>query len=285
MNSILNLAHFFSTHPLTREAPWEAWLRFVTWQIRSRMQDELVFSWVEGRRLAVRRGMTGATGNIYTGLHEFSDMLLLLHFLQEGDLFLDIGANIGSFTVLASGVRRATTWAFEPDPTTIRALRRNIELNSIQDRVIVYELALGDTDGKISFTTGLDTMNRVSTSGEANIRSVSVKRLDGLIGVNRPLMIKVDVEGFEENVVRGAKDLLSGDRVKVIELETLTGEIEATFSYHGFARAYYDPFRRSLTKNPNTDIPSSNAVFVRDWDFVSSRLAAAPSVNVLGKLI
>jgi FkbM family methyltransferase len=284
MSSIENLARFFSTHPLTRNAPLKAWARFVAWQMRSRMQGEVIFSWIEGQRLAVRRGMTGATGNIYVGLHEFSDMMLPLHFLREGDLFLDIGSNIGSYTVLASGVRRATTWAFEPDPETILALRRNVELNGIQGRVTVHELALGDTDGWVSFTRGLDTVNHVATNGEANVRTVPARRLDTLIGANRPLMIKMDVEGFEEPVVRGAKGLLAGDSLKVIELETLTEEIETTFNRHGFARAYYDPIHRALSEYPGK-LSSSNAVFVRDWDFVAARLAAAPPVNVLSRSI
>jgi hypothetical protein len=49
-------------------------------------------------------GMTGATQNIYVGLQEFVDIMLTLHFLRKGDLFLDMGANVGSYTILASGV-------------------------------------------------------------------------------------------------------------------------------------------------------------------------------------
>ena len=58
-------------------------------------------------------------------------MALLLHFLRPGDLFLDVGANIGSYTILASGVVRATSWAFEPDPQTSRYLRRNVAINGL----------------------------------------------------------------------------------------------------------------------------------------------------------
>jgi FkbM family methyltransferase len=234
MGTIANLAHVFSTHPLTRDAPWKAWLRFIVWQIRSRIKDEVVFPWIEGQRLAVRHGMTGVTGNIYMGLHEFCDMMLPLHFLREGDLFLDIGSNIGSYTVLASGIRRATTWAFEPDLETVRALKRNIELNDIQDRVAVHELALGDNDGELSFTCGLNTMNRVATNQEANVRTACVRRLDSIVGANWPLMIKMDVEGFEEHVVRCAKCLLAGESLKLIELETVTTEIAATFNRYSF---------------------------------------------------
>jgi FkbM family methyltransferase len=284
LKELESIGRVFSTHPLTRNAPLKAWARFVAWQMRSRMQGEVIFPWIEGQRLAVRRGMTGATGNIYLGLHEFSDMMLPLHFLREGDLFLDIGSNIGSYTVLASGVCRATTWAFEPDPETVRALRRNVELNGLQDGVTIYELALGDTDGEVLFTQGQDTINHVATNGETDVRNVHARRLDTLIGSNWPLMIKMDVEGFEEPVVRGAEGLLGGESLKLIEIETLTEEIETTFNQHGFSRAYYDPFHRALSERPGNLSPS-NASFVRDWDFVAARLASAPPVNVLGRSI
>src|ERR1700674_6031838 len=86
MKAVSNLARFFATHPLTRDAPLRAWARFASWQLRSRIQGEILFQWIGGQRLAVQHGMTGATGNIYVGLHEFADMMLPLHFLREGHL-------------------------------------------------------------------------------------------------------------------------------------------------------------------------------------------------------
>ena len=61
--------------------------------------------------------MRGATGNIYAGLHEFVDMMLPLHLLRSGDLFLDVGANIGLFTLfIKQECADATVHAFEPTP-------------------------------------------------------------------------------------------------------------------------------------------------------------------------
>src|SRR5208337_4267417 len=137
MAALIDMNHFFSTHPLTRGAPMQAWARFIWWQLRSRFQEETIVPWIAGQRLAVRRHMTRATGNIYAGLHEFVDMMLALHFLREGELFLDIGANVGSYTVIGSGVCGAKTWAFEPDPDTVRALKRNIEINGLDSLVTV----------------------------------------------------------------------------------------------------------------------------------------------------
>ena len=151
MKAVINLARFFASHPLTHTAPIKAWQRWLSWQIKSRLRGEVIVPWIGGQLLAVRRGMTGATGNVYAGLHEFADMMFLLHFLRERDLFLDIGANVGAYTVLASGVCRAVTFAFEPDPDTVRALRRNIAVNSLEKLVTLHALALGDHEDDVPF--------------------------------------------------------------------------------------------------------------------------------------
>jgi len=248
------------------------------------MQKELIVPWIAGQRLAIRRGMTGATGNVYAGLHEFADMLLALHFLREGDLFLDIGANVGSYTVIGSGVCRASTWAFEPDPNTALALKRNVAINGLDALVTVHELALGATQGETLFTVGLDTINKVAAAGETNVRTIHQERLDALIGAAKPVMIKMDVEGYEEEVLRGASDLLANECLKVIEIETVTSKSVELLLKNHFERAYYDPFNRSLNREP-VGANSNNSVFVRDWPFVSERLRVATKIKVLGQEI
>ncbi len=281
LNSASNLSHFFSTHPLTRDAPLRAWTRFISWQLNSRLREEIIYSWIAGQKLAVRNGMTGATGNIYVGLHEFVDMMVPLHLLREGDLFLDIGANIGSYTVLASGVCRATTWAFEPDPNTSLHLKRNIAINKLDNLVTVHECALGPTTGEVPFTVGLDCINKVASADDKNVRIVRQEQLDNLIGAAQPIMIKMDVEGYEEAVLRGAQALLANPCLKVIELETVTPEIDQMMLRNQFERAYYDPFSRKLSREP-VDPKSSNSLFIRDRPVVESRLATAKKIEILG---
>jgi hypothetical protein len=128
--------------------------------VARRIRSEVVVPWMLDLRLAVRRGMTGATGNLYCGLHEIFDMMLLLHFLRANDPFLDIGSNIGSYAILASGGCGASTWAFEPDP--VASLKRNVELNSLQHLITVQGIALGSSDCTVPFTVGQDTVNRVA---------------------------------------------------------------------------------------------------------------------------
>ena len=129
--------------------------------------------------------MAGATGNIYVGLIEFTDMMFVLHFLREGRPFFDIGANVGTYTVLAAGVCGAKTWAFEPDKDAIRALNRNIAINNLQDLVRLHEIAVGDSDQHVAFTAGLGTAKTGLTKAAASMlgqcsRCASIPSLETL---------------------------------------------------------------------------------------------------------
>jgi hypothetical protein len=86
-----------------------------------------------------------------------------------------VGANIGSYTVLSSGVIGCRTVAFEPDPATAAALERNISVNKIAKRVELRMSAVGDQDGEARFSIGLDTQNHVVTGADATGRSVPMQ--------------------------------------------------------------------------------------------------------------
>jgi hypothetical protein len=115
---LLNNYRFLVTHPLTKDRKIRTLTRWLRWQIGSRVLGcSVAVPFVNNTRLLVKPGMTGATGNIYCGLHEFEDMAFVLHLLRPGDLFVDIGANIGSYTILA-GATGANAISFEPVPST-----------------------------------------------------------------------------------------------------------------------------------------------------------------------
>src|SRR6187431_1043522 len=139
-----NVISFITNHPLNKDNKLKAILRFVRWQIRLRTSSKpILYSFTDRATLVVEKGMTGATGNLYCGLHEFNDMSFLLHFLREGDTFADIGANVGSFTMLACAHVGANSLTFEPVPATFANLKRNIEANHIHDKVTAFNAAVG----------------------------------------------------------------------------------------------------------------------------------------------
>jgi FkbM family methyltransferase len=282
--SVARTLDFIAKHPLTRKRPLPAIARFVTWQVRSRLQKDVEVSWIGGTRVIARNGMTGITGNIYCGLHEFYDMGLLLHLLRPGDLFIDAGANVGSYTLLASGVCGANTLAFEPDPDTAFFLRRNVEANGLGGRVAVHQVALGDETGEVDFTVGRDTTNQVVSGSEGPTRRVSVRRLDDFDGAERAILMKLDVEGFEDHVLAGAERVLSQPGLLAIQSEGQTPEIVATLGRHGFERAYYDPTSRTFSPTPIAEI-ATNGLFVRDLAALAERARAAPKRDVLSHSI
>lgn len=277
--TVPNTLQFIVSHPLNRGRPVSALARYAAWQLGSRLKRDHVHRWIEGSKLLVRNGMTGATGNIYCGLHEFVDMAFVMHALRPGDTFLDVGANVGSYTVLASRVCGARSIAFEPDPDTAAHLRRNIVGNGIADRVDVHEVALGAAPGEIAFTVGRDTINRVATSADGETRIVPLMRLDDVPGVEAATVIKLDVEGYEEEVLAGARGTLAAPSLLAIETEALDDRIGRVIADFGFTRRYYDPYTRRLGSEPGP-LVASNALFVRDEALLADRLANAPRRRV-----
>lgn len=261
-----------------------AYWRYVRWQIESRLRHQVVVDWVGGAKLAARNGMTGATGNIYCGLHEFTDMAFLLHLLRPGDVFVDVGANIGSYTTLASAVCGAHSMAVEPDPETASFLKANVEINKISERVVIFECAVGASSGTVEFTIGQDTTNKVAdgTTGLPT-RIVQVRSLDQIVEGTSPTLIKLDVEGYEPQVFEGAHDTLRRSSLLAVITETENLQIHSLLAGNGFVRASYDPFTRTIVPCESVDLSSgsNNALYAR-LDEIGDRLVTAVKRRVVG---
>ena len=290
---MLNLLKFVASHPLNVNNKIDALLRFVRWQFNSLLNPyPVIYPFTENSKLIVWKGLTGATQNIYCGLHEFYDMGFLLHFLRPNDLFIDIGANIGSYTVLASAEIKATTISIEPVPSTFYNLRNNILINNIQDRVTLLNLGLGSQVGHIRFTNKFDTMNHVAVESDTDTIDVTVDTLDNVLANKHPLMLKIDVEGFETEVIRGAETVLHQNGLQAIIIE-LNGsgsrygydeqQIHNLLTTIGFVSCQYNPFNRKLSKTASYS--HHNTIYVRDFDTVNNRLLTARKFRVNDKEI
>jgi FkbM family methyltransferase len=280
--SLLSTFRFLMTHPLGARHPLATVARFARWQVASRLRREVEVEWVEGSKLVARNGMAGATGNIYCGLHEFADMGFVLHLLRPDDLFVDVGANVGSYTVLASAVCGARSIAIEPDPETMRSLLRNVQINSIGDRVRTIEAAAAARRGNVQLTVGLDATNRVVADWPA-ARQVRAETLDAILGASDPTLIKIDVEGYEHQVISGALETVRKPGLLALLVESVDATTQARLEAAGFCRANYSPFERRLSDAGQvTGAKHSNALFVRDLAACRQRLAAAKPRLVFG---
>ena len=154
--------------------------------------------------------------------------------------FLDIGANIGFFTLLASNVMpNGQIWSIEPDPDNVRVLRANVALNVFQDRVKVLHAAASDVDGEIYFSSlgyaanigarftakDPDTLLARSLPGSAAPTKVRALKIDTLLRDQRLDLVKIDVEGHEPSVLAGMQRVLTESR-PIILSEFAPGTIE-----------------------------------------------------------
>ena len=127
---------------------------------------------------------------------------------------------MSSYTVLAAGHVGAKTFSFEPVPATYSHLVNNILVNQMEGRVTAFNIALGSQPGSINFTHSFDTMNHAAAEGETDIIKVPVDTLDNiLVGQKTPVLLKIDVEGFETEVNKGATQTLQRNDLKAIIIE------------------------------------------------------------------
>jgi len=294
MNKYYHVTKVIVNHPLNKGRKIDALKRMIKWQFATRLLSfPVVMPFIEDAKLIVKRGMTGGIGNIYYGLDEFEDMAFLLHLLREEDFFADIGANIGSYSILASKCSKANSIAFEPVPATFERLKSNIKVNNLEDNVQIMNIGIGSKSDSLFFTQDKDSTNHVVVNDNtSNAVKVDVKRLDSVLD-NCPTLMKIDVEGFESEVLNGASAILEDDKLKAIIIELNgsgqkfgfdDGDIIRKLRDLGFQSYDYSPYDRKLKVLEKIN-PTKNTIFVRDLNFVETRLTEARTFQVLDKKI
>lgn len=230
------------------------------------------------------------------GLGEYADMAFCLHFLRPEDLFVDVGANAGVYTILAARAVGCRVVAAEPIPITYDLLMQNVYANHVSDRVDAYRMGLGRERSWLHFTSSLWSYNHVVDEATENAVQVEVVPLDTLLSRRQPALIKIDVEGFEAEVLAGATDTLGDPHLKAILIEMYQGhvekyggsllEIRKCLQSTGFNGPYwYDPSERRLMPAGEQEAMKYNQIFLRDISFVEERLANSSKYEVHGAMV
>lgn len=154
----------------------------------------------------------------------FSSYLLVSRLLKQGVLpktVLDVGANVGQFTVASAKlIQDVRIYSFEPDPGSVKQLRKNV---SCLNNVKIFPIAIGDSIGKIDFH--VNTYSQASsilplsaarqkafpTAKVSETIKVEIKTLDELLAsikLQPPILLKLDVQGYEDKVMFGAGKFL-----------------------------------------------------------------------------
>jgi FkbM family methyltransferase len=200
---------------------------------------------------------------INDGLYAPHILTLMADFFQAGSIVIDIGANVGAYAVpLAKAFPDREIHAFEPHPGALCRLRRNLLLNDLAN-VVIHECGAGETKGTLTFyagdakDVGLSSFVRPHAM-ECAALQVPVLPLDVVFGETaRPVsVIKIDVQGFEAQVLAGARSVVTRCRPPIVlehedanfptqeDARAARERLRCLFSEFGYTAFYmsrYDP--------------------------------------------
>jgi FkbM family methyltransferase len=192
-----------------------------------------------------------ASGFFLTGRVEEPVQQVLQALLRPGNVFYDIGGNVGFFTLLGARLVGSTgaVYAFEPVPGNAVAIQRNASLNRAT-HVTVIQVALSDESGSrrllLAEHAGGAVLESVGSpppdvAGSIEVEAWPLDRLATERQLARPDVVKIDVEGAELNVLRGMQGMLRGDRPAIV-LELDSADRSRCEAKIDECRAFLDPF-------------------------------------------
>lgn len=167
-----------------------------------------------------------------------------LESIPKDSVFLDVGANVGMYSIFAAVVSKAKVYAFEPESQNYATLNQNISINKLSENLLAFPLAISNKTGAdrlflSEFDTGgschsfgADVGFDLKPRGHAFVQGAFSTTIDELVSTGTlpiPDFVKIDVDGFEHKVIEGAQKTLKDPKVKsvIIELNTKLPEHKA----------------------------------------------------------
>lgn len=203
---------------VTRAAPNQrarALTKWWQWQALRRIGRRPVTVDFEGYALAIPRWSQIGGMIIGAGTHERNETNILDALIRNGDVFIDVGANIGYYAVRYAAAG-ATVLAVDPVDKALAALQHSLDLNGLSENARTLALALSDSDGTARFDDTGDVTNHIG--GSIDGRLVETRRLDNL-GPSIPVpgpdgltVLKIDAEGHDIEVLQGGREFLARRR-------------------------------------------------------------------------
>lgn len=222
------------------------------------------------------------SAHIYCGAFEWEEREWLFTHLKADDVFFDIGANIGLFTVLAAEkCSNGRVVAFEPTKDTYALLDENVQLNNSPKNIQLINAAASDTNGTqdiFVLTDGRDAWNSMAVKpeeGHYRVDQIATVNVDELVDTKQipvPTVIKIDVEGWELHVLRGLQKTIAAHKPTML-IEFTAENLKAAGASCAELAAYihsmnyelfgYDPRYRKLR-------------LMNDFNFDHKNLVAKP---------
>ncbi len=269
------------THPSNRGRRGRMALRLIRFEFNALRHRPTIVPLGDTSRVSVMKGADSSDRTAFARLPDWPEMDVWRGWLRPGDLFVDVGANVGLYTLV--GVEQgAEVIAIEPTAESVLSLRTNLALNDAQDRVRVVECAAMNRVGRVRLA-GHDRSQHRATFDVAG--STAASTIDLIVGAAQVRGMKIDVEGNERLVLDGASELLARDGVELIQLEwnwtctTALGEdrspVASILREHGFTLFQADDIG-SFTLFPSPAVPRYGrdvfAARAEAVDFLAARM-------------
>jgi len=142
---------------------------------------------------------------------EQSDLVLLTELLKTGQTFIDCGANIGLWSLVAASTvqQSGKIYSFEPNPSTFKKLSDNVSLSKFKQNINLIASAVGNEQKSVLFHCDVaHNISHIANSSNESSIEVSVVAIDSILETNIVHGIKIDVEGFELECLRGSEATL-----------------------------------------------------------------------------
>lgn len=233
-NLLVRLALSLPVRVYLRRSPLGHGKGFITRRILKPMLPPPPSSFVAprpgGSRISLYYRETIGLATITFGGFEDAECRVLCTLARRGTTAIDVGANVGVMAIPLAGAvgPEGSVIAVEPLAENVRRLRANAALNALKN-ILVRQVAAGQHEGKIDFHVAEDAAYgsihavgaRIANAGVVSVDSIPLDKIWADLGSPAVSVIKIDVEGAEAEVIRGASALLERDR-PVLMLEANT---------------------------------------------------------------
>jgi FkbM family methyltransferase len=257
----LGTLSYIWSHPNCQQQRTESILKFVGWQFYKRITGRFVdLQLIPGVTIRCHPDSRSSAAVLYCGLYDYNEMNFLLRYLHADDSFIDVGANIGVYTLLAASIiQSGSIYSFEALPKNYERLKENLQLNQFR-QVKPYAIAISDHSGSVALNIAEgDSMPFITSVVTNSTVTVPTDTLNHLLKTQPYMSLtlgKMDIEGAEILALKGSTSLLQKQKPPVWILE-----INDAVNNFGYQRQDIPDFLKEYGYSLYTYNADSNQIF------------------------
>ena len=272
----------FVGHPLVQN-PLIGLIKYIYINLKIRFYNKPIkIKWLNNLRYYLSLGDSGIIGNYYFFINDYQESIFLIHYLTDKDLFIDVGSNHGHYTMISSGICDSKSISIEPVKKTFDRLKINIELNKLKN-VRLHNIGISDSESELFISNNMGAMNRIINKVlDDNCELIQVSTLDKLLTLEKNIsVIKIDVEGYEKQVILGGKETLKNPSLNIIIIELNDSNLQYDYNENEIISILKEngvsPYKYIYPENilvplEKKNFDSFNTIFIRNINFVKNRI-------------